>query len=207
VTNRSRTLFGQVMWLVAATAGLFSLGSYLGRNLGHGSAIVFFILSFVCLIGMRFAVRASANLSMTLLFGFGLFLGLAMSPTLSYYASADPQALWQSAGATALFIAGCGAFGYATRTDLSGVARVSFWALLALIVFGIMLIFVHIPGGQIIYSILGLVIFAGLTMVDFQRLRRSSDSDSAPLLAASIFLDALNVFSFFLQLFGGSNRR
>jgi FtsH-binding integral membrane protein len=207
VSNRSRTLFGQVMWLVAATAGLFSLGSYLGRNLGHGSAIVFFILSFVCLIGMRFAVRASANLSMTLLFGFGLFLGLAMSPTLSYYASADPQALWQSAGATALFIAGCGAFGYATRTDLSGVARVSFWALLALIVFGIMLIFVHIPGGQIIYSILGLVIFAGLTMVDFQRLRRSSDSDSAPLLAASIFLDALNVFSFFLQLFGGSNRR
>jgi modulator of FtsH protease len=207
VTNRSRTLFGQVMWLVAATAGLFSLGSYLGRNLGHGSAIVFFILSFVCLIGMRFAVRASANLSMTLLFGFGLFLGLAMSPTLSYYASADPQALWQSAGATALFIAGCGAFGYATRTDLSGVARVSFWALLALIVFGIVLIFVHIPGGQIIYSILGLVIFAGLTMVDFQRLRRSSDSDSAPLLAASIFLDALNVFSFFLQLFGGSNRR
>jgi FtsH-binding integral membrane protein len=207
VSNRSRTLFGQVMWLVAATAGLFSLGSYLGRNLGHGSAIVFFILSFVCLIGMRFAVRASANLSMTLLFGFGLFLGLAMSPTLSYYASADPQALWQSAGATALFIAGCGAFGYATRTDLSGVARVSFWALLALIVFGIVLIFVHIPGGQIIYSILGLVIFAGLTMVDFQRLRRSSDSDSAPLLAASIFLDALNVFSFFLQLFGGSNRR
>jgi FtsH-binding integral membrane protein len=207
VTNRARTLFGQVMWLVAATAGLFSVGSYLGRNLGHGSAIVFFILAFVCLIGMRFAVRASPNLSMTLLFGFGLLLGLAMSPTLSYYASADPQALWQSAGATALFIAGCGAFGYATRTDLSGVARVSFWALLALIVFGIVLIFVHIPGGQIVYSILGLIIFAGLTMVDFQRLRRSSDSDSAPLLAASIFLDALNVFSFFLQLFGGSNRR
>jgi FtsH-binding integral membrane protein len=207
VTNRARTLFGQVMWLVAATAGLFSVGSYLGRSLGHGSAVVFFILAFVCLIGMRFAVRASANLSMTLLFGFGLFLGLAMSPTLSYYASADPQALWESAGATALFIAGCGAFGYATRTDLSGVARVSFWALLALIVFGIVLVFVHIPSGQIIYSVLGLVIFAGLTMVDFQRVRRSSDSDSAPLLAASIFLDALNVFSFFLQLFGGSNRR
>jgi FtsH-binding integral membrane protein len=43
-------------------------------------------------------------------------------------------------------------------------------------------------------------------MVDFQRLRRSTDLDSAPLLAASIFLDALNVFSFLLQLFGGSRR-
>jgi uncharacterized protein len=206
VENRTRTLFGQVMWYVAATAGLFALGAYLGRNLGNGWAFVFFILSFVCLIGMRFAVRSSPGLAVALLFAVGLLLGLAMSPTLVYYASADPQALWEAGGATALFIAGCGAFGYATRTDLSGLARVGFWALLALIVFGIVLIFVHIPGGALIYSILGLVVFAGLTMVDFQRLRRTTDLDSAPFIAASIFLDALNVFSFFLQLFGGRNR-
>ena len=49
--------------------------------------------------------------------------------------------------------------------------------------------------------LLGLVIFAGLTAYDFQRLRRSTDLDSAPLLAASIFLDALNVFLFFLRIF------
>jgi modulator of FtsH protease len=48
------------------------------------------------------------------------------------------------------------------------------------------------------------VIFAGITMVDFQRLRRSRDIRSAPLRAASIFLDVLNVFLFFLQIF---NRR
>lgn len=194
------------MWYVAATAGLFALGSYLGRNLGYGWAFVFFILSFVCLIGMRFAVRRSTRLCTALLFGLGLLLGLAMSPTLVYYASADPQALWDAGGATALFMAGCGAFGYATRTDMSGIARISFWALVALIAFGIVLIFVHIPGGVVVYSILGLVIFAGLTMADFQRLRRSTDLDSAPLIAASIFLDALNVFSFFLQLFGGTRR-
>ncbi len=45
------------------------------------------------------------------------------------------------------------------------------------------------------------MIFAGLTMVDFQRLRRSTDINSAPLMAASIFLDILNVFLFFLQIF------
>ena len=206
VQNRTRTLFGQVMWYVAATAGLFALGAYLGRNLASGWAFVFFILAFVCLIGMRFAVRSSAGFAVALLFAVGLLLGLAMSPTLVYYASADPQALWEAGGATALFIAGCGAFGYATRTDLSGLARVCFWALLALIVYGIVLIFVHIPGGALIYSILGLVVFAGLTMVDFQRLRRTTDRDSAPFIATSIFLDALNVFSFFLQLFGGRNR-
>jgi modulator of FtsH protease len=71
----------------------------------------------------------------------------------------------------------------------------------ALIVFGILMIFIRIPNGSLIYSVLGLLIFAGLTMFDFQRLRHSSDLDSAPLLAASIFLDALNVFLFFLRIF------
>jgi FtsH-binding integral membrane protein len=206
VANHTRSLFGQVMWYVAATAGMFALGSYLGRDLGNGWGILFFVLTFACLVGMRFAVRSSPGLSVVLLLSMGLLLGLAMSPTLVYYAGADPQALWESGGVTALFVAGCGALGYAIRTDLSGLARVSFWALLALIGFGVVLIFVHIPGGAVIYSVLGLVIFAGLTIVDFQRLRRSTDLDSAPLLAASIFLDALNVFSFLLQLFGGSSR-
>jgi hypothetical protein len=38
-----------------------------------------------------------------------------------------------------------------------------------------------------------------------QRLRGSSDTGSAPLMAASISLDALNVFQFFLQLFPGDH--
>lgn len=199
--DRTRSLFGQVMWYVAATAGLFALGAYLGRNVGYGVAIVCYLLAFACLIGMRFAVRSSAGLSVALLFGFGLLMGLALAPTLVHYAGADPRALWQAGVATALFVAGFGAAGYATRRDLSGIARVCFWALLALIAFGIVLIFVQIPGGALIYSVLGLVIFAGFTMVDFQRLRRSTDLDSAPFIAASIFLDVLNVFLFFLQIF------
>jgi modulator of FtsH protease len=141
-----------------------------------------------------------------LLFAFGLLIGVAMSPTISYYAAANPQALWQAGGATALFMAGCGAVGYATRRDLSGLARASFWALVALIMFGVVMIFVNIPGGSLAYSVIGLVVFAGLTRSDFQRLRLSSDIDSAPLMAASIFLDALNVFTFFLRLFSRSNR-
>ena len=155
---------------------------------------------------MNFTVRMSGSASVGLLFAFGLLFGLAMSPTLTYYAGVNPQALWQAGGATALFIAGCGAAGYATRRDLSGVARMGFWALVALIMFGVLMIFVNIPGGSLAYSILGLVIFAGLTMSDFQRLRRSKDIDSAPLMASSIFLDALNVFQFFLQIFSRNER-
>jgi uncharacterized protein len=129
-------------------------------------------------------------------------MGVGLAPTLAYYADTNPQVLWQAGGATALFIAGFGAFGYATRRDLSAIARFGFWALIALIAFGIVLIFVQIPNGQLIYAILGLVIFAGLTAFDFQRLRRAQDIRTAPLLAASIFLDVLNVFTLFLSLFG-----
>ena len=203
--DRTHTLFGQTMGYVAVTTGFFALGAYLGRSLSPGWAIVWYIVAFACLIAMNFTVRRSRGLTVVLLFAVGIGLGLAVAPTLAYYAATSPQALWQAGGATALFIAGFGAAGYATRRDLSGIARLCFWALIALIVFGIVLIFVRIPAGDLIYSILGLVIFAGLTMFDFQRLRRSKDLDSAPLLAASIFLDALNVFLFFLRIFSRNN--
>jgi FtsH-binding integral membrane protein len=49
----------------------------------------------------------------------------------------------------------------------------------------------------------GLVIFARITAFDFQRLRRTRDLRTAPLLAASIFLDILNVVLLLTSLFGG----
>ena len=73
--------------------------------------------------------------------------------------------------------------------------------------FGIVLMFVEIPNGSLIYAILGLVIFAGLTAFDFQRLRPTQDIRAAPLLAASIFLDILNVFLLpLLSLSAGTSR-
>ncbi|MBV8431805.1 MAG: Bax inhibitor-1 family protein, partial [Solirubrobacterales bacterium] len=95
-----------------------------------------------------------------------------------------------------------GAYGYATRRDLSGWARGLFWALLALILFGLVTIFVSIPNSHIIYAVLGLVIFGGYTIFDFNRLRRA-DMRSAVPIAASIFLDIFNIFLLLLELFGG----
>jgi FtsH-binding integral membrane protein len=201
----TNTLFAQTMAYVAGTAGLFALGAYLGRNLTGFSGLIAFIAAFVCLIAMRATANRSRQATVALLGAFGVLIGVAVSPTLVYYAAADPQALWQAGGATALFIGALGSAGYATRRDLSGLARACFWAMLALILFGVVTIFVHIPNGSLIYSILGLVIFAGFTLVDFQRLRRSQNNASAPILAASIFLDILNVFLFFLNLFGRRN--
>ena len=205
--DQTRGVFGQVMGLVALTVGCTALGAYITRNATGGTGILFFIAAFACIFGLQFAnSRGREQLAIGLLFGLGLFIGMAVGPVLNYYAKAEPNVLYQAAGATALFTAGLGAFGYATRRDLSSWARTLFWALIALIVFGLITLFVAIPGANVIYALLGLVVFGGFTVFDFNRLRRTTMGGSVPI-AASIFLDVFNVFLLFLSLFGGGSRR
>ena len=204
--EQSATLFSQTMGLVAVTAGVFALGAYLARDVSPGWSWFFFIASFAALLGLSAATKRSERLSVGLLLGFGFLIGAAVAPTIAYYGSADPQALWEAGGATALFVAGFGAAGYATRRDLTKLARGLTWALLALIVFGVVVVLAQVPNGSLIYAVLGLLIFAGLTSYDFQRLRRTKDIRTAPLLAASIFLDILNVFVLFLSFGTGDDR-
>lgn len=73
------TLFGSTMEMVALTAGCFALGAFLGRAASPGWAFVFFIVSLGLLIAVRFAVRTSTSLTVGLLLGFGLTVGLRMS--------------------------------------------------------------------------------------------------------------------------------
>jgi len=202
--GRTQTLFGQTMGLVALTAAFFAAGAYTGRHLSQGAVIVSWIAAFVVLLIMNFAARRSATAATVLLMVFGILMGVASAPTLVWYATTDPAILWQAGGATALFVAGFGTFGYLTQRDLSAWRRISFIGLLILLLAGVVLIFVHIPHASLIWAVLGLVVFAGLTAADFQRLRRARGLNSAPLLAASIFLDILNVFFFFLRIFSGS---
>jgi FtsH-binding integral membrane protein len=202
-TDRARAVFGQVMGLVALTLGCLALGAYIGRDLSGGIGIGFFVGGFACVFGLNIAsARGHEQLSTTLLFGLGLLLGLALGPVLNAYAKADPSALWQAAGTTAAFVAGLGAYGYGTRRDLSAWGRTLFWALVGLLAFGIVALLVSIPHANVIWSVAGLVIFGGFTIFDFNRLRRAGKEGAVPI-AASIFLDILNVFLFTLQLFGG----
>jgi len=202
-TDRTRAVFGQVMGLVALTLGCLALGAYIGRDLSGGIGIAFFVGGLGCVFGLNVAsARGHQQLSTTLLFGLGLLLGLALGPVLNAYAQADPSALWDAAGTTAAFVAGLGAYGYGTRRDLSAWGRTLSWALVGLIVFGIVALLVSIPHANVIWSVAGLVIFGGFTIFDFNRLRRAGKQSAVPI-ATSIFLDILNVFLFALQLFGG----
>jgi FtsH-binding integral membrane protein len=205
--DQTRGVFGQVMGLVALTVGCTALGAYIGRNLSGGTGILFFLVAIACMFGLQLAsARGREQLAIGLLFALGLFIGMAVGPVLAVYAKADPGALYQAAGATAIFTGGLGAYGYATRRDLSSWARTLFWSLLALLAFGLITLFIAIPGANVIYAVLGLVVFGAFTIFDFNRLRRTTMAGAVPI-AASIFLDIFNVFVFFLSLFGGGGSR
>ena len=146
IERDARALLGQVMGFVAVTVGFAALGAYLGRDLSGATGLVLFIGAFAFIFGLNSAAaKGREQLAIGLLFGLGLVLGLAVAPVIADYAKADPSALWQATGATAAFVAALGAYGYATSRDLSSWGRTLFWALLALIAFGIVAIFVSIP--------------------------------------------------------------
>jgi modulator of FtsH protease len=202
----TRAVFGQVMGLVALTVGCTALGAYITRDLSGRAWIAFFIGAFVCIFGLNIASsRGREQLAILFLFGLGLLLGMAVGPILNQYAKAEPGVLYQAAGATGAFVLGLGTVGYATRRDLSHWARALFWALLALILFGLVTIFVSIPHANVIYAVLGLIVFGAYTIFDFNRLRRANMANAVPI-AAGIFLDIFNVFLFMLQLIGGGGR-
>jgi FtsH-binding integral membrane protein len=200
----ARTLFGRVMGLVALTVGCATLGVYLARHTGGGAWFIAWMLALGCLIGLNVAnARGNHSLALGLLLAFGLLMGASIATTVNYYSEVDPTAVRQAFGATALFVGGLGAGGYATRRDLSFLYRLAFWLLLGLIVAGIVLIFVHIPAVYTAWSIAGLAVFGLYTVIDFNRLRRAQQAEAIPI-AAGIFLDILNVFLLFLRLFSAS---
>lgn len=204
--SAAREIFAKVMFLVAVTAGFAAAGAYVGRDLSGGWAFACWGGALVLVLAMSFSKRREevGALQLTMLFGLGLLLGLAIGPTINAYASVEGggEVIAQAAGLTALFMAALGTVGYVTKRDLTWLGRISFIALLGLIVFGIVAIFTSIPNEDLIWAIGGLVIFAGLTVFDFWRLRRAGNADVA-LIALSIFLDAFNIFLFFLQILGG----
>jgi FtsH-binding integral membrane protein len=203
--ERTQTLFGRVMGLVAVTVGFATLGVYLARNLGGGGWFIAWLIALGCLVGLNVAnARGNHALALTLLFAFGLLMGASISATVNYYSATDPTAVRQAFAATALFVGGLGAGGYAIRRDLSFLYRTAFWLLLVLIGAGIVLIFVHIPALYTAYAFAGLAIFGLYTVIDFNRLRRAGTQEAIPL-AAGIFLDILNVFLLFLRIFARSN--
>jgi uncharacterized protein len=100
-------------------------------------------------------------------------------------------------------------YGYRTRTDLSRVGSFLLMGLFGIIIASLVNMFLASSALQLAISIIGVVVFVGLTAYDTQRIKESDDSVTAGkktiMGALTLYLDFLNLFILLLQLTG--NRR
>jgi FtsH-binding integral membrane protein len=109
-------------------------------------------------------------------------------------------------GATSLY-------GYTTRTDLSKFGSFLFMGVIGIVLASLVNIFIGSSALQFAISVIGVLLFTGLTAYDTQRLKElyadSYDRDSlsriAIMGALQLYLDFINLFTFLLQLLGQRN--
>ncbi|MGD0969027.1 MAG: Bax inhibitor-1 family protein [Candidatus Aquilonibacter sp.] len=196
----TQSLLGQVLGITALGMCITALAVYLFPNAPFSWVAA--IGSFALIIAMNFT-RSNPGLSLALFYAFTFLEGIFIAPIVTYYAhTAGSMVVFNAALTTGLGMFALGAIVYATGLDLRRFSGIFFIALLALVVIGVISIFVHFLSPTI-YSWAILVIFSGLVLIDFARIRAGGDGLSAVQIATSIYLDAINIFLALLQIFGG----
>lgn len=165
-------------------------------------------------LAMVFAFGAALNrLSVqgaTLLFyAFAAVMGISISWIFATYTSFS---IVQTFLITAVAFAGLSLYGYTTKRNLTGMGTFLMMGLIGLIIASIVNIFLQSSAMQFAISAIGLLIFAGLTAYDTQRIKSTylqmanSDQDflgkSAIMGALQLYLDFLNLFMFLLSFMG-----
>jgi FtsH-binding integral membrane protein len=103
--------------------------------------------------------------------------------------------------------------GYTTKTDLTKLGSLLFIGLIGIIVASLINMFMHSERMDYILSILGVIVFTGLTAYDVQKIKNmaAEDDGSTPFKKMSImgaltlYLDFINIFLYLLRLFGKRN--
>ncbi len=137
--------------------------------------------------------------------------GLTLSVILAVYTAESVQQVFLiSAG----MFAGLSVFGFVTKKDLSGLGRFMFMGLIGLLITMFINIFIGSSMLEFLFSVVGVIVFAGLTAYDTQKLKEmymvqfegGDVATKASIIGAlTLYLDFINLFLFLLRLFG--NRR
>lgn len=96
-------------------------------------------------------------------------------------------------------------YGWVTKKDLTSWGSILLMALIGIIVVMIVNMFLQSQLMEYIISIIGIIVFCGLTAYDVQKLKGLSHGNDAIMGALSLYLDFLNMFLFLLRLFGNSS--
>lgn len=198
----ARSLLAQVLGITALGLCITALAAWLFQSIPPGLGLIAMIVGFILLISIN-AVRRNEALSLVLFYAFTFLEGIGIAPVVGQYVRAfGPDVVFNAALTTGLGMFALAAIVYATGLDLRRFQGIFFIALLGLVVVGIISVFVRFIHPET-YAWLTLIIFSGLVLIDFARLRAGGDGLTAVQMATSIYLDAINIFLALLQIFGG----
>ncbi len=171
--------------------------------------IMFAPLAFVFGIGAA-ANRMSAAGVQFIFYAFALTMGLSISSIFLIYTG---YSIIQVFLITAIAFAGLSLYGYTTKKDISGWGAFLIMGVIGLIVASVVNIFLASGAMTFAISVIGVLIFAGLTAYDTQQIKNTyvahahhGDSEwlekAAIMGALSLYLDFINMFMMLLSLFG-----
>jgi len=151
--------------------------------------------------------RFGAGTLQMMFWSFAALMGVSLSTIFLVYTG---QSIATTFFATAAAFAGLSLFGYTTKKDLSGFGTFLIMGVIGILVAMVANIFVQSTALQMAISILGVLIFAGLTAYDTQMLKRqyayvagTEMAGKAVILGAlSLYLDFINMFQFLLSFMG-----
>jgi len=171
-----------------------------------------FIVTLLMLFVIRAAAQRSPALGLGLFYVFTILMGIEVGPLIKMYLhlANGSTIVSEAAMTTAVGMAVMAMIAQVVQFDYRRVASFAIAALFGLIIVSMLAAFFHFmgPAAYSLYCWAGLAIFSVLLLVDFMRLRDSPANSSPVFLALSIYLDALNIFLFLLQIFGnGGGRR
>ena len=154
--------------------------------------------------------RMSVGAAQLFFYVYAAAMGLSLSFIFAAYTSTS---IAQTFLVTSIAFAGLSLYGYTTKKDLSGMGTFLMMGLIGLIVASVVNIFLASSAMAFAISVIGVLIFAGLTAYDTQTIKntylqhaQAGDQDwlgkSAIMGALSLYLDFINMFMFLLQFMG-----
>ncbi len=163
-------------------------------------------LGFVLAMSFGLAKMQASTLKL-LFWGFSVAMGLSLSSIFFVYTG---PSIALTFFATAGAFAGLSLYGYTTKRNLSAMGSFMAMGLIGIIIAMVLNMFLQSSGLGLAISVLGVLIFAGLTAWDNQRLRatyyqvQGTDMVQKVVImgALSLYLDFVNMFQFLLSLMG-----
>jgi FtsH-binding integral membrane protein len=151
--------------------------------------------------------RLSTGAAQALFWAFAVAMGLSLSSIFLVYTGTS---IAQTFFATAAAFAGLSLFGYTTKKDLSGLGTFLIMGVVGLLVAMLINVFLRSPMFQLAISGIGVLLFAGLTAYDTQKIKsvyfqvQGTDfvGKSVVLGALTLYLDFVNMFTFLLSFMG-----